>query len=414
MLKSELLELIANGESSSLEFKRDDIRPEQLAREVVALVNHRGGRVLLGVDDDGSVVGIQREDLERWVMDTVFARYIHPWILPSYQEVDLGEGKCVAVITVTQGVAKPYVVRHQDREEMYIRMGSTSRRATQEQQARLFASGGLLHTEGLPVSGSGFRNLSRPRLENYLRDVLQDREVPASDEAWRERLNGLGFMTEAEGSAPVCSIAGLVLFGLRPRRLLRQAGIRWMAFAGVDKSYKALDDAVLDAPLVGLWSGVPGSSDMLDGGLFDVFIDRIRPFISEEPDVINEGFRRDRIWYYPTEAVREAVVNALAHRDWTRASEVEVVRYADRLEVISPGALQNTMTVEKMLAGQRSTRNPIIVDVLRDYGYVDARGMGVRRKILPLVREASGTDPDFEATEDQLVVALPKAHAQRA
>ena len=413
MLKSDLIQLIANGESSSVEFKRDDIRPEQLAREIVALVNHQGGQILLGVDDDGSIVGIQREDLERWVMDTVFARYVHPWILPSYQEVDFGEGERVAVITVTQGVAKPYVVRHQDREEMYIRLGSTSRRATREQQARLFASGGLLHTEALPVSGSGFRDLSRSRLENYLRNVLQDREVPANDAAWLDRLSGLGFMAEVEGSAPVCSIAGLLLFGMRPRRLLRQAGIRWMAFAGTDKSYKALDDAILDAPLVGLWSGVPGSSDVLDGGLFDVFIDRVRPFISEEPDTINEGLRRDRIWHYPPEAVREAVVNAIAHRDWTHAREVEVVRYSDRLEVTSPGGLQNTMTVEKMLAGQRSARNPILVDVLRDYGYVDARGMGVRRKILPLVREASGSDPEFEATEDQLVVALPKAQTPK-
>lgn len=65
MLKSELLELIANGEGSSIELKRDDVRPEQLAREVVALINHRGGRILLGVDDDGTITGIQREDVER-------------------------------------------------------------------------------------------------------------------------------------------------------------------------------------------------------------------------------------------------------------------------------------------------------------------------------------------------------------
>lgn len=77
MLKCELPELIATGESSSVEFKCDDIRPEQLAREVVALVNHRGGHALLGVGDDGSITGVQREDLERWVMDTVFARYTH-------------------------------------------------------------------------------------------------------------------------------------------------------------------------------------------------------------------------------------------------------------------------------------------------------------------------------------------------
>lgn len=95
---------------------------------------------------------MQREDLERWVMDTVFARYVHPWILPSHEEVDFGAGRRVVVFAVTQGVAKPYVVLHQDREEIYIRLGSTSRRATREQQARLVASGGAAaHPKGAPV-----------------------------------------------------------------------------------------------------------------------------------------------------------------------------------------------------------------------------------------------------------------------
>lgn len=409
MLKSELLELIANGESSYTEFKRDDVRPEQLAKEVVALANHRGGRILLGIDDDGSIVGIQRDGLERWVMDTVLARYVHPWILPSYEEIAIDEATRVAVVSVTQGTAKPYVVRHSDREEIFVRMGSTSRRATREQQARLFESGGLVHAEVLPVSGSSLDDLSRPRLENYLTDVLRDHVPPRDDGAWEERLCGLGFMVRVEGLATVCSIAGLVLFGLRPRRLLRQAGIRWMAFDGADKASDARDDAVLDAPLVAHWSAQPGASDLLESGLFESFVERVRPFISEEPSTSNEGFRRDRVWYYPVEAVREAVLNAVVHRDWTRVNEVEVVRYLDRMEVISPGALQNAMTVEKMLAGQRSARNAIIVNVLRDYGYVDARGMGVRLKILPLVREASGADPQFEATEDFVRVVLPRS-----
>lgn len=270
MLKSELLELIANGERSYLEFKRDDVRPEHLAKEIAALVNHVGGRVLVGVDDDGSIVVIQRENLELWVMDTVFARYIHPWILPSYEAVDVELGKCVAVVTVTQGTAKPYVVWHADREEIYVRLGTASRRATREQQARLFQSGGMVHPEAQPVSGSTFTDLSRPRLENYLRDVLLDRQLPADDDAWIERLSGLGFMTEVEGLAATCSIAGLVLFGLGPRRLLRQSGVRWMAFDGLDKEYQALDGTTINAPLVASWSARPGSSALLEPGLFEV------------------------------------------------------------------------------------------------------------------------------------------------
>ena len=65
------------------------------------------------------------------------------------------------------------------------------------------------------------------------------------------------------------------------------------------------------------------------------------------------------------------------------------------------------MTIEKMLAGQRSPRNPIIVEIMRDYGYVDARGMGVRRKIVPLTRDYAGKDAEFELTDDYLRVAIP-------
>ena len=116
---------------------------------------------------------------------------------------------------------------------------------------------------------------------------------------------------------------------------------------------------------------------------------------------------RERQYRYPVEAIREAVVNSLVHRDWTRPMENEVVNYSDRLEVKSAGALQNAMTVEKMLAGQRSARNPILVEVMRDYGLVDARGMGVRRKIVPVVRAFAGKEAVFEATEDFVRVVLP-------
>ncbi len=152
-----------------------------------------------------------------------------------------------------------------------------------------------------------------------------------------------------------------------------------------------------------------GARVLGEPGLIENLIDRMQPFVSTEESALAGGVRRHRRWHYPQEALREAVINALAHRDWTRALEVEIVAYSDRLEVLSPGALQNSMSIEKMLAGQRSPRNPIIFDVLRDYGYVDARGMGVRNKIVPLVREASGKEPAFEATEDHVRLVLPKS-----
>lgn len=347
-------------------------------------------------------------------MDTVFGRYVHPMILPFFETVQVDPTHRVAVITVTEGTAKPYVVRHQDREEIFVRAGSTTRKASREQQARLFALGGMLHAELLPVSGTGLGDLDLERLHDYLGHVLGDPDVPADAPAWTARLTGLGFLTARPDGPAVCTIAGLVLFGRRPRRALRQAGVRWMAFDGDDMDYAARDDAVLDEPLVALWRTGPDGARVLErGGLLEAVMERLRPFVSAEAAVLTDGLRRERRWDYPVAALREALVNALAHRDWTRNEDVEVVRYADRLEVKSPGALQNSMTVEKMLAGQRSPRNPLIVDVLRDYGYVDARGMGVRTKIVPLLIKQNGVAPQFEATDDWLRLRMFRGPAAR-
>ncbi len=408
MTKAELLEIVAGGESSGVEFKRDKVRPEQLAKEIVALANFQGGRVLLGVEDDGSISGVQRPDIERWVMDTVFGQVVHPTIIPYYEEVEVGDGLRVAVITVEQGVTKPYVVRTPGREDVYVRIGSTSRLATREQQAQLFAAGGLVQADLMPVSGSELGDLSKERMEDYLVTFLRHDGPPQDDDAWHQRLVALGFMTERPKGPPLCTVGGLLLFGYRPRRLLRTAGVRWMCFRGTDKDYDALDDQLINGPMVGLWRVVGGGRQLAETGVVERLMDAMRPFVSEETADMAKSFRRERRWHYPPDAMREGVVNALAHRDWSCNADIEVVRYADRVEVTSPGAMPNDMTVAKMIAGQRVSRNTLISDVLRDYGYSDARGMGVRTKIIPLMQQQNGVDPEFEATSGYLKLTLPR------
>jgi ATP-dependent DNA helicase RecG len=215
----------------------------------------------------------------------------------------------------------------------------------------------------------------------------------------------LGFLTEAAGHI-CCTIAGLVLFGKSPRRYLKQAGLRVLVFAHESKDYQALLDDIMDGPMVGRWDNTETGKTLLDSGIIERFISAIKPFISRQAATIDQNLRRETHWFYPLEAVREALINALAHRDWTRFVEIEVSGYSNRLEVISPGALPNSMTVEKMKAGQRSPRNTIIMEVLRDYGYVDYRGMGVRTKIVPLMKALTGKEPEFESTDDHLKTVL--------
>ena len=152
----------------------------------------------------------------------------------------------------------------------------------------MFAFGGMLHAELLPMSGSGFRDLSRDRLEDHLTGIVGNSEAPSSEDEWGERLCGLGFLTEREDGPPVCTIAGLVLFGRKPRRLLRQAGVRWMAFEGDDKAYRALDDRVVDGPLVALFSGCAGAGrQMLEEGLIERLEGAMQPFVSQETETVN-------------------------------------------------------------------------------------------------------------------------------
>jgi ATP-dependent DNA helicase RecG len=197
MLKSELFEIISNGESSGVEFKRDDIRPEQLAKEIVAFANFEGGRILLGVEDDGSVTGIQRANTQEWVLN-VFRDKVHPQLIPFYEEIEIEPEIRIAVVSIGRGISKPYVVRHNNRKETYIRLGDRSEIASREQQLRLFESGGLLHVEVMPVPGSSFSNLDLERIKFYLTEIMEDPDVPADEDRdkWIDRLVGLGFMAE--------------------------------------------------------------------------------------------------------------------------------------------------------------------------------------------------------------------------
>ena len=396
MTESELQQIIDAGEGAQVEFKRDGVRPEQLAREVVALANMNGGRILLGVEDDGTISGVQRPNPHEWLMDTVVGRHVTPQFVPNYQEIPVA-GDTVAVITVPMGPAKPYAVQHGDRQDYYLRYGNVCRLATREQMLRLFESGGLLAVEKLPIHGSAPDELDKRRLEDYFLRILGD-EV----EDWHRTLLNRDLLAAAEGGADIhCSYAGYALFALEPRRRLPQAGIRLMVFPGADMGYDANLDEVLDLPCVGLGEQEPGK--FIEQSLPDRTLSYLQPHLSKERLI---GTTRKRIWDYPPEVIRKLVVNAFAHRDWTRQNDIRLIVFRDRMEVTSPGALPNGMTIEKIRSGQQAPRNTNMVRILRDSGMMDDRGMGIRRKVRPLMREQNGSEPEFEATEDYFKVTL--------
>jgi ATP-dependent DNA helicase RecG len=395
MLASELLTLINQEEGAKLEFKRDDIRPETMAKEIVAFANMNGGTILVGVEDDGTISGIQKENLQAWLMDTVIGRHVHPFVLPNYEEVTTDEGK-VAVVEIHQGNSKPYVLRHNDREDIYVRYGDTCRLAGREQQVRLFDTGGLLSAEKLPVYGSSLAGLDERRYNEYFKKILrhQQADVP-SLLAYHSFLVG-------EHSNLCCSYFACALFAKSPQLRLPQAGLRMTVYEGPDKDYNSRFDRIFNLPFLE-YQGELQNNEPVEPPLHEH--SQIKEHISYEQ---LEGMTRRRTWDYPEEAVRELLINALVHRDWTKQDYVRVVAYSDRLEVISPGSLPNGMTVEKMKNGVIIQRNPLTARIFRDYGYMEHQGMGIRQKVIPLMKKHNGTEPDFEATEDYFKVTLWK------
>ncbi|MGH9388519.1 MAG: AlbA family DNA-binding domain-containing protein, partial [Vicinamibacteria bacterium] len=179
MNTAELLEIIGNGENSGVEFKRDDAHPDSLAKEIASLLNLEGGVVLLGVEDNGVISGLtrSREEAERWVMD-IARQNLQPEIIPVWRSVAMDDGRVVGVIGLPgDSPGKPYKAKRGSAWIAFVRVGSTSREATREEEGRLYQSSRLVRYDIKPVPEMGMESLDLNRVENYFRDILK-RKTP--------------------------------------------------------------------------------------------------------------------------------------------------------------------------------------------------------------------------------------------
>ncbi len=399
MTRTELLEMIHNGESSGVEFKRDVVQNHDLAKELVAFANFQGGVVLLGVEDDGSVSGITRDNLEEWVM-TACRDKVRPGLIPFYEVVkDVEPGKDVAVVRVSRGF-DVQTLWHNNKNAYYIRVGTQSREPSPEELSRLFQQRGTFRAELRPVSGAVFADLDVRRLKNYFVRVRQQ-DVPAdNDEAgWATLLFNTEIMVE-DG----ITVSGMLLFGRTPNRFLPQAGIDAAAFPGNSKDYGARERSALRGPLTPLLSD---ADEIVEAGLVEQALAFVQRNTAVAGQLEEGGARREEVPAYPREAVREAVVNALVHRDYLLSStDIELTIYDDRMEIVSPGRLPNGITPARMLTGCRAARNQLIKDVMRDYRYLENSGMGVPRKIVKCMLEHNGTAPVLIEDGERFILRL--------
>ena len=362
--------------------------------------------MLLGVEDDGTVTGLGREpsQAEEWVMQTA-RDHLQPPVIPSWAVVEWSADARVGVVSVPANAPdKPYKTKQGNSWVTKIRVGTTTRDASREEEQRLYQRSGGLRYGVKPVLGTSVDDLDVRRLLDYFGRVRGDSEVPEPGSSqWSTLLRNLELAVEVDG-ATYATVDGMLLFGPQAGRFVPQSGIRAICYQGSVPDYAARADEDIRGPLLPLG----GANDIIyETGLAD----RVWDFVRRNTEVTArlDGPRRVDRWDYPETAVREIVVNALVHRDYSIVgTDVQITVLDDRLEVRSPGRLPNSVTHDAITSGVRYARNQTLVNFMRDYRYVDARGMGILHKVIPAMAAHNGTEPEFVADEHSLTVCLRK------
>ena len=374
MKQNDLANLLALGEGFTTEFKRSGT--SNLGREICAFANATGGVILIGVNDAGKIVGVgDHNRLKSEVQAT--ARSAEPPI--GVEVASVGEVLCV---TVPAQHSKPYSFGG----KFFIREGATSQQMSRSEIREFFYKEGLIHFDETPCE------------KFSLEDDL-------SDEVWTLFCRRAKIPAEME---PVTALTNLHLLGADGR--MSQAGA-WLLARDIRKFNISGDVACA------LFLGTD-KVRILDRRGFnrDVYsmIDEVVSYLLAKINVeyIIKHVKREERPELPEEALREAVVNALAHRDYRSTANVQVYIFKDRVEIVSPGGLPAGMT-EADLGIKSIPRNPLLFGILHRMEAVEHIGSGIKR-IRGLCREYGIAVPKIEVSENWFTVSFPRPNVQES
>jgi ATP-dependent DNA helicase RecG len=365
MTLAELHQILARGEDSRHQFKRDFNNIDALAAELVAFANTSGGYLIIGVEDSGEFSGLGSADIARLnqLLSNAASQNIRPAINPLSSNLQTERG-LVMVVTVEQGLNKPYV-DHQGR--IWVKSGADKRRVTaREELQRLFQQAGLVRADAVPVAGSSVADIDAKALGEYFQRRFRQNLEQTGLETTRI-LENLGL-----ASSDTPNLAGLLLFCQTPQRLCPAFDIKAVAFPGTalhDRQYLDSED--------------------IDGNLQEQYR-RSLAFIKRNLHHVQrqQGFNTLGQLEVPEEVFEELLVNALIHRDYFVSASIRIMIFADRIELISPGHLPDVLDTEKIRFGLSNRRNPTLTSHAVHILPYRGLGTGIPRAIdaWPMIR----------------------------
>ncbi len=376
----ELLEIIGSGETSKVQFKRTLDNQDSFAAEMIAMSNSKGGIILVGVEDKtGKIVGLDYTELQKIgnQVSTIANELVKPLIYITTEVVVLPTEARVLVVHVSEGTNKPY---KDNNGTIWIKQGADKRRMTDNNEImRLFQQSGSLSYDEMIVRSTSITDIDEDKVREYL-DKITDSDKVELNETVYKNLNIL-----KDNSL---SLGGLLFFAKEPQKYRPAFCIKAVSFVGNDLGgnyYRDSQDIVGTIP------------DMFNQAVS--FFTRNLQYIQKDKNFNSVGdLEISKI------ALEELIQNALTHRDYTKNSPIRLFIFDNRVEIISPGALPNNLTIENIKMGNAVVRNNLVVSFSSKLMNYRGIGTGIVRSLKE--------QPDIEFFNDvegeQFKVVIPR------
>ncbi len=351
LAKMNIDQLIQLPEGKKLEFKRDLSSVKPLMKTLVAFANTAGGKLIIGIADDKQVIGVDDPLTEEERLGNLVADSITPRLVPSIEMVTI-ESKTLLIVEVYLSNTRPHWLTALGLERgVMVRLGSSNRQAGLELIADLQRS----------VSNQYFDEMPMPEL------TVDDLDMDAAQQLFADKrdlnqqaLLSLKLLTHHQARL-VPTKGAVLLFGKQRSFYFNDAWIQCGRFIGKDRT------DIFDH--IELYDHLPQAADSII-----MFLKKHAMRGSDFSEL-----RRKDVWSIPLGILREVVINALVHADYSqRGMPMRVAFYDDRIEIESSGLLLPGMTVEDMKRGTSMIRNPIIARVFRELDLIEQWGSGVR------------------------------------
>lgn len=350
----DIIELCKLGEGKTLEYKGNDDNLLSIIKAIISFSNTAGGIILIGVEDDGTIVGLDDPGEVQEKLANSISDNIKPQVLPDISVFSV-EGKSVVLVQVDYAKG-PFFLNDKGPEKgTYIRLGSSNRLASLEVVEELKRTAQYASFDAIPC-------------DDVKESQLDQRKMLAVFSKNGEKLNtehllSLGLLTK-KGRKIIATNGGVILFGLPEIRLkyFAYAEARCARFKGTSRA--EFIDRI-----------------SLEGGVLSA-IEEVPKFIRRNTRMAGQfgEMKRKDIPEYSPEGIREALINAIVHANYEiNGSRIFIAIYDDHLEIQNPGIMPPGMSIEQFKAGVSRIRNPVIARTFREMGLVEEWGSGYRR-----------------------------------